>query len=405
MLFDGCIDDPVIPQGSISGTVYDEYTMQNPFTYVSIGEYPIIGMDRYGKFTIENVSMPYNLDISGSRGYCTKYLDLNISNVNVYERYDFGYARGCPIFVSFPPLEDKSKRVYIKFISEEINNQFDDISYYPETAKYLDVDIPLDKDLISGKLVLLEVTTSSSGRIISYDKFGYKQLTLRAGYYSEITFSENDISYNPPEQLLNFQVITHGNQQIEYNSPFISFPGACRNSEIRLYVPLYISNSGYYIMPVLTGLEYNYRLQCVYRNSNQTSGGYLFGEKWVYTNPGVTAVIELEKSPVLVEPADNQSNINGETIFSISDEEPQGVYLYSFYGRGRLSVYTDKKSLKLSELKSRNFTFSPNSVYYWGVQKFPNYNSINEFASVKSSNDMRYNSVPASTIYSFKTSP
>ncbi len=404
----GCIDNPVIPQGSISGTVYDVYTMQNPYMLVSVGEYPVIGVDGYGKFTIENVSLPYNLDISRYRGFTTKYLGLNSNNINVYEHFDFGSAISCITQVNYPAMKNKYKRAFIKFISEDISNQFNYIFYPPDTNVYIDVNIPLEKSSITGKVIYLESTIEENGNIISYDKFGFKTVTLYPRYSNNpiINFSEEDIIVNPQEEIVLYSVIAQNHQFIKYTNLYLSFPGTCRTSDSYMSGTELSAPGGMFVVPVLEGINYQIMISSVYSIENLVSEQHAEGEKWVYVNPGENAEIVFEASLSLIEPEDNQSNINDESIFRISDEDPNGIYVYYFRGStGHLSVYTDKKSLKFNELKSRNFSFSPNSNYYWGVRKYSGYNSIDEFASLKFTIDTSYSSIPVSIVNSFKTAP
>ena len=76
LLFNGCIDAPTTPGGNtIYGSIYD-YNGFPIYSRVSAGDFPIVAADPHGKYMIENVSLPYDLNLSWFGGGI-KYLNIN----------------------------------------------------------------------------------------------------------------------------------------------------------------------------------------------------------------------------------------------------------------------------------------------------------------------------------------
>lgn len=402
----GCIDDPVIPNGSINGTAYDKYGMQNPFTFVSVGDYPIIGLDRFGNFSIENTTIPYNLTLSDGYGEGTKYIGLTNINPVVCEFEDFGYARSCYTKVLFPKMNNHSQAI-IKFISKDPFTQF---SYYAfsveDTVFHLEIEILNDKDWIQGTLIYLGFDSYYSFNY--YKKFGQKNITLKPGYNNSfVTFSESDISYNPEEITTDYNIQVPDLHNEFHTTAYLVFPGMhfASNLEIPSYAP-YLSGSVF--LPLLPQLTYNVKLESnVHFNDNSPAS--LYSKKWQIVEPGADVNFTHRNTISLQSPPDGETNITDSTKFRFSDAEPGGVYIYRFFHYENnpnhyysfLNIVTDKTLLEFKDLKTRGTEFEKNKIYYWCVYKYPGYTDINEFTSRKFMEDTIYTSTPASGSFSF----
>lgn len=396
----GCIDNPVIPQGSINGSVYDKYGMPIPYTLVSIGEYPIIGLDGFGNFSIDNTAFPYDLTISRKQ-VATKYMGLTIHSTKCFSFNEFGYGRNCIMFVSYPPL-DGSNRAIIKFISKDVNTQFDYYSF-SDTLFEIHVGIMPDKDKIEGKLIFLQYTSYFG--IKSFDKFGVKDITLYTGSNPNIRFTEQDVSYNPKEITMPFSIQFSGNYEDFYSLSSINFHGMNHNSELEIFYPEEY-HSGYIIVPELPGLDYKIKFTnylYYYDDLRRTQPSI----KWVYVNPRESISLQHNETIKLILPANGEGVITDTTKFIFTDSEPGGIYVYyitnnsPFYSRIHLNIATEKYPLEFKDFKTRGVTFKPNETYYWSVKKYPGYKSIDEFTSRKIIEDTTYSSIPSSANHYF----
>lgn len=404
LVFSACLDDPVKTNDSVvTGTVYDQLGMYNPYVKVSVGDYPIVAADVYGKFTLENNQFPYNITVSNIHYATNKYIGLTIPEPHIITLNDYGYSNTCYVNVFFPSMTSENDNAIIKFISNDNYTQFDD--YVLNGSEFnFNVGIMNDKQEIEGKLIFLQFKTYYE--IDAYVKFGIKDVVLHRGSQN-IYFSEEDVKYNPGEIYSSFN-LQLSNEYNYWNSyvDFI-FPGMNPNSEIRLHDSYENYNFGYFVVPELPMLNYKVKVTN-YARTKHIIYTQSYSQVWEYGNPGEVIYLFHNKTIELLSPANNQINVNDTTKFIFNDTEPGGVYVYkispdSHFDYHKLNIITDKYLLTLKDFKTWGYHFTPNTTYYWGVIKYPGYRNIDEFASTQLKEDTVYKKIPASEWFTFTT--
>jgi hypothetical protein len=399
-LFQGCLDDPVDYTGAmVEGSVYDQFGMYNPSVKVSVGDYPIVATDVYGKFSLENEHYPYNVTISDIHSYSVKFIGLTIPNPLLTTFEDYGNSNFCFARVHFPEITSEYDEAIIKFISADKNVQFDYKVRYTDSEFNIVVRILNDKNRIEGKLIFLQYS-----RFSSYKKFGIKDIELNAGYVNpEITFTDNDIEYNPTELYSEFNIQLSPEFNRINSIVSLLFPGMDNSYAIEL-PSNYYEPYGYIITPELPMVKYIVK----FTNYASINNYQMPSQMWVYAAPGESISMNHTKSISLQQPANEETNVNENTEFTFSDNEPGGIYVFKFVP-GTFSDYhlvdavTDKYPITLRDLKTWGYQFKPNTTYRWGVVKYPGYNSIDDFVSSKYIEDTLYKKIPASERFSFTT--
>lgn len=402
----GCIDEPTLPSGKVRGKIYGMYGMSAYRTLISLEEFPRVISDRNGNFEIEYYKSSFDLILGYDNYDYVKYFNLKSEYVNLYMPDQSGQYITASLNIRFPQINSINKRIYCKFISAESFNQFNYLIpiEYGIQEFITDIYLPIDKNEISGKLIYLETSTDGN-YTVSYDKFGIKDITLNIYNTQEIVFNEQEISYNPEERGLEYNISLPAGTYSDFTYFSINFPEYNNNSDIKLYDSDYWHTNGNFIVPLIEKIPNRIKLENFYENDFNNS--FVKGLKWEFVNPGENVNIIHDQQPVQISPQDNQDLVSETTTFEISDNGTAGVYFYYFFVENyyHYLVVTDKKLLKFSEINSGNMTFKPGKIYRWSIQKYPNYNSIDEFTSVKYTEDIRYNSVPISKTFTFITAP
>jgi hypothetical protein len=397
--FCGCIDGQVYNEGVIEGHIIDEYGIPNPYVLVSVGDYPIVSPDANGKFSLENSSNPYNVVFTRGSYAVYKYEGLTRSNLNFCTFDDASYSTNTFVDVAFPK-SSQSSLVYIKFISKEHFTQDDYVFHNEDTIAQIDLTIANGRTQIEGQILFLEYDDFSN-----FSRFGIKNVILNTGHNNQpVIFNDSDVSFDPPEIWRYCNVQTAGNIFDSYSQSSLSFPGMNKNSTIDFNENIW----SYFLIPDIPSLNYRVKI------TNYIIPGKLYisenslCRKWVFAEPGENIIFTHEITLFLQSPHNGETNITLSSVFSIEDTEPGGIYVYSVYTDPHLDYYmrhyvTDRKTVSLSDFKTRGYQFTPNTTYYWSVRKYPGYGSIDDFASGKFMNDTTYSKIPASETFVFVT--
>jgi hypothetical protein len=188
--FPGCIESPVQQDSYVVNGMIYQFT---DYYLISAGEYPftVVTYDEIPEFKVTANSKPYDINILGfyypSRPIFTlKYKNLTTNSVhiayddeNLSYYYEFFNLHPCYTTVYFPPLTER-EMIAIKFISNETFLQTEDKKLL-DTGTGLSgfyIEIPKGKSSITGKIYFLEIKIDNeTGDIISFDKFGIKDIT------------------------------------------------------------------------------------------------------------------------------------------------------------------------------------------------------------------------------------
>lgn len=398
--FSGCIDAPVYNASYVEGNIIDEYGITNPYVLVSVGDYPIVAPDASGKFTLENSSNPYDIVFTRGSYAVFKYKGLTRSNLNFCTFDDAGYSPNTYVNVAYPRSSELSW-LYIKFISKEsfIQYEYEFLSF--DSTVRLPLAITNGRTQIEGQILFLEL----DDYLNEFTRYGIKNVLLNTGYNNQpVIFNDSDVSFDPPEFFNYFNVQIAGNYYDEYSRVSLSFPGMNTNSALDFNGYF----NGYFIVPDIPSINYEIKITNVVIPNAISHWRQIYSSKWVFAEPGENIELTHERTLFLQTPYDGETNITPSSVFSFEDKEPNGVYVYSMYPDPHLDYYmiqlaTDKKTLTLSDFKTRGYHFAPNTAYYWSVRKYPGYGSIDEFASGKFMNDTTYSKIPASETFKFVT--
>lgn len=414
-LLEGCLDVPVEPKGNVTGAVYELNGLPLPRTYVSVGDFPIAEADNNGNFAFDNISLPFSLVVNFSSEN-SKYLNLSSTNCLLNICDSGAFSSQTFVFATFPPHE-KDRKVFIKFISSDEFHQyipqifpFGNFANNPDTVLDINIEMSANKNSIAGKFLYLEATVDISGEhILSYNKFGVKDFTLYPQELVELHFSPEDINNIPGQSALNFTDVLPGSLQNYLTRCYLIFNGMSHGSDVALD-EYFFAKSGTFEVPLLSGMDINFKVINYYSNPPFAIGSKN-GSKWMSVNGNGNVTIFQDDPIILAQPANMHTKISDTSTFQISDPGEKGIYFYTFFkdynvfSQNIITIITDQSSIKFSEVKSRFVNFTPNTVYYWCVVKYPNYASINDFASVNFIEDNRYNSIPCSQTFTFTTAP
>jgi hypothetical protein len=255
---------------------------------------------------------------------------------------------------------------------------------------------------IEGKLLYLECE-GDPWEINSYKKYGIKDVTLYTQANNEITFSQNEVSFDPEEKYS--EIISTGQSSEmyhDYTGSYLYIKNI--HNEIRLENNI-LGNYSYFTLPVLPDLDYSIKIEdAAIGQEGQHSS------KWIYIQPGENATIMHEQWPAIISPVNNAADITDTTTFMISDNLGPGIYQYSFRQDSThqsiyFDIYTEKKSFKLKDIISKGIIIPPNIRFRWWVNKVPNFNSMDEFVSTPFVLDDKYTSLQNSKMFKFTTAP
>lgn len=402
--FLGCIDDPVKNHDSlIQGTTYDKFGMTNPYVKVSVGDYPIVAPDIFGKFTLENNNFPYNLTTTNENSFSQKYLGLTLKDPNIITFEHYGNSNFCNVKVNFPMITTSYEEAIIRFISADKCTQFDFNVPPLRPSMDISIDILKGKNRIEGKLIFLQYTIYDYATVWSYEKFGVKDITLNSGITNpEVTFTNEDVEFNPNELHPTFNI--HLSNGFTHLNSYVSlvFPGMEYNSILEIPSYYYNETSGYLTIPELPGIDYKIK----FTNYASFSSNYFTSKKWEIVDPGENIDMIHNKTISLQQPLHNEKNVNDNTVFSIHDDLPGGIYVFrilvaTITDFQEISIVTDRNSIYFKDFKTWNYQFKPNIEYEWGVFKYPGYKNIDDFASSKYTEDTLQRIIPASEMFTF----
>jgi len=408
-LLEGCLEAPVEPKGGINGIVYNSSSglpIIGVFVRTS-SYYPIVETYMNGNFAFPQQSTPYDLYVGRDPFYADfKFLGLKSSStiICVPEFTDPNIRNLIDVRIYFPPLKSR-REVYLKFMGNSTFSQ-DNYNHVLDTGinsygTYLIA--PQGVGSISGKLVYLE--SMGPQNPMEFKRFGMKDVVLNIGE-NYVTFDSSNITNINSAVLTCFNVIPPAHSGNVSTSVSLCIPGMNRGSELEL--DDYFYTSGCIYLPIFNGANYQARIYCQYFDESDTIG-INAGEIWSYISPGGNVTITADDPPQILSPVYWQSNVTDTTTFAISDNGERGVYQFTLRnwwgGYDVPSLITDKKTVKFIDFRRVGQPFPANGLYFFQIMKFPNYNSIDDFVSVKYTEDNRYNSIPISNVVRFTTAP
>lgn len=412
IIINGCdYENPVTNQGNVHGKALDVYN-GFPLLYqgIVLNSAPIAVPNAYGEFFFENVSTPFDLIsfFSPSPSYISIFKNVrNHFPILVCS----GFSRGL-LFKAIVRVKDYNwqKNTKSKFISK---NMFEESSVWRSVVgndlliKY-EIYIPLTETTINGKFIIFECTkTYNNNHIVTIDNYADKSVTLNRTSNDTIVFEREDFNFNPSESNVVVKIENSPNIYNSYTDIYIDFSDYYHDSKINLNSYDTKQNLMYDFM-VPESLPINFKIRTENRSSLIQDSLYISSRKWIYLNPSGYGEIIYNSSFGLSYPVNNQANVERSTKFLIHNEEPNDIYNFIIKAAniyGEFEIFTDSKEITLPHLNDLGFILIPNTEYEWYVEKYTNFESIDDFVSSPYNERKENGSIIESERRKFRTSP
>lgn len=375
----GCDKDLIVPVSTvknITGKIYGIYGYPQKDLTVRIGNNTAVtSID--GSFYIANVEIPYDLyikDSARSKGYV--YKGLNSDNISIpIVPSDNPSTSQASIQVNYPSGMFQSAGKLI-FTDEDYINSYSDAGPNGGSINlYVTSGTP-----IQGKVIVL-LYTKSAGNIISYDRFGFKDsITVTAGGNVTVNFSDTELSYNPNEKTLSYNLIPFSGYTASYRFPFLHF-GTRQTLLYASTIEFEIINSDNFTIVIPEQLPISFTP--IFFAYAQNSSGVRCQEKFFLS--GISGNLQMNAAPQLIYPPDNFQNADTNTIFSVDkyNTEP-GIVSIVFNESSSNTTYqilTAFDNVTLQGLSSFGFGSLSNKTFNWFCEKLGEYQSVDEYLS------------------------
>lgn len=408
LTINGCdYENPLDNKGNIQGKLLNINSGFPLYNYcVASNSAPIAIPNVFGEFYFENVSTPFDLNAF----YRFSLNDITIFK-NLRNRYPIilcdGHKNG-RLFKVIVKIKDHnwSKIILPKFISETMFN--DGFVTQDKLGSDLlisyEIITPFKETTINGKFIILECDNYYWNQTItSIDNYAEKSCTLRWNSKDTLVFESEDFNFNPVESNVVVKIDNYPNIYDSYTDIYIDFIDYYYESKLKLNTFNTWQNSTYDFM-VPESLPINFKIRAENRSSIQDSM-YISLSKWIYLNPSEYCEIVYNSSFGLSYPANNQTNIDRNKKLIIHDEESNGIYKFIILRDQEFKIFTDSKEITLPHLNDLGFTLLPNTEYEWYVEKYTNFQSIDDFVSSPYNERRENGSIIQSERRKFKTSP
>jgi hypothetical protein len=347
--------------------------------------------DINGRFTIGNVLTPYDIKLVNSAGtFAHVYTNITTSNpyfnLGPSSIQNLSSTIGTNINVELPIPPGNNQRIIVKFIPD-INEP--DAFTQNTTATNTEVLSKVwwnEQTEINGKIAVLYYTKSAD-KIISYDRFYYKQVTIYDDVPVIYSILPSDQFYSPADVSVSGTVSQNlGNSSHFYLN--VILPGA---KEQNIYEFIGNSNNFSFIVPQSLPLDYKIKVDAITEYGNDENSHGI-----IYPQPGTTGnQINMFRAPSLTGLNQNDSTSLYNNLFSWTQGEGSGVYQLQFL----ISVNTDLSVVTLNtnmlsgtipDLTSMGFTFPQGAFCRVFIKKIIGINSINDLVDDNLTDDLDY---------------
>ncbi len=380
-----CSDDQILNNGNvtsnISGSVLDRDGFPVPSVRIWLNNESYTESGGDGNFSFKNVKTPYDLAMSvpfsneltvfkGLTNFSPKlYLDNTITPI---------FTNQAMVFMTFPGIYPNGES-RISFLTNESRYQYSQNSSLDSSAVFIVKWNGSSK--IKGKVALIQYKHDIFGKIVSYDRFGFRDTALSAGETIYIKMTDSDLQFNPPENNVTFNL--PGGLFIHELEVGIAFNGYNKFSNIVL---MHVSGGSLplsVVVPANLILDYQ-----VYAYLNFTGSTYytLAGHGGIVYVPAVTPVNLVH--PETGDSADyNTDFVHDGTgnLFVTS------FYSISGYPNCIVKVVSGSDSVRLPILPFFRINVIPGTQFSWNVLRYDGFAGVNEFASDKRISNSQYN--------------
>lgn len=394
----GCDKDLIVPTSTfknITGKVYGIFGYPQKDLTVRIGNNTAVTSND-GSFYIANVEIPYDLylkDSAHNKGYV--YKGLTSDNISI-PIVPSDVPSPANIQINYPPGMFQSAGKLI-FTDEDYINSYSEAGANGGSINlYVTSGTP-----IQGKVIVL-LYTKSAGNIISYDRFGFKDsITVTAGGNVTVNFSDTELSYNPNEKTLSYNLIPVSGYTASYRFPFLHF-GTRQTLLYASTIEFERINSDNFTIVIPEQLPISFTP--IFFAYAQNSSGVRCQEKFFLS--GISGNLQMNAAPQLIYPPDNYQNADTNTIFSVDkyNTEP-GIVSIIFNESSSNTTYqilTASDNVTLQGLSSFGFGSLSNKTFNWSCEKHGEYQNIDEFLSPALNVKKQFNSNTVSRTFTTK---
>jgi len=377
--FNGCDKDLIVPVSTvknINGKVYGIFGYPQKDLIVRIGNNTAV-TSTDGSFYFANVEIPYDLylkDSTHNKGYVYKGLTSDNISIPIIPS-DNPTTSQANIQVNYPPGMFQSAGKLI-FTDEDYINSYSEAGTNGGLIRiYVTPGIPTQ-----GKIIVL-LYTKSAGNITSYDRFGIKDsVTVSAGGNLNVNFSDTELSYNPNEKTLSYNLVPFSGYTASYRFLFLHF-GTRQTLLYASSLEYERINSDNFTIVLPEQLPISFTP--IFFAYAENSSGVRCQEKFFL--PGNSGNLQMNAAPQLIYPPDNFQNADTNTIFSVDkyNMEP-GIVSIVFTESSSNTTYqilTASDNVTLQGLSSFGFGSLNNKTFNWDCEKLGEYQSVDEFLS------------------------
>lgn len=379
----------------LNGKVTDERKFPVPFVKVIYGSKEVL-TDRFGKFSLTNVTFPYTLTIAEkTSSTAVIYKDLTLSNPELIIFGDLKeqFSNYVQLKVRFPKISEGGSAV-IKMISQEVFDCKEAKAGEGDSTVNLNILWPVSENYLKGEIVFL-LRDKQGFQTIKYLKVSvYKNdrnKTARINNKKGSSLSTSAINvYQPASKSLK----TEFNVSLNFfNYNLNSAIKFSENSDGAVKTHIWVPDK----------LSVTNKILVTGFGRFNNGSGYA-GLNFV--SPGAELKLYPESPPELFTPSDNYLGAAGNTNFSYSLGSGTGIYVIEFKSINpylNLYIVTSERQSTLNYL-SRNEFKNYSAQFTWSVKKYLTYFNTDEFVRPKVfKNDFSYKAVLYSDKRKFKT--
>jgi len=379
----------------INGRVTDERKFPVPYVKVIYGTKEVL-TDRYGKFSLINVTSPYTLTIAEkTSSTAVIYKDLSVTNPELIIFGDLKeqFSNYVMLKVTFPKISEGGSAV-IKLISQDVFDCKEAKAAPGDSTVNLHILWPVSENYLNGEIVFL--LRDEKGfeyikftKVSVYKKDKNKKVKINNKKGSALSTSAINV-YQPSDKSLktDFNVsLNFFNYNLNSIIKFSENTDGAVKTHIWVPDKLSVTNK-----ILVTGF------------GRFTNGSGYAGLNFV--SPGAELKLYPESPPELFTPSDNYLGAAGNTNFSYSLGSGTGIYVIEFKSSNpylNLYVVTSERQSTLNYL-SRNEFKNYSAQFTWNVKKYLTYFNTDEFVRPKVfKNDFSYKAVLYSDKRKFRT--
>ena len=399
--FYACKSNSIIPISTIkdiTGKVYGIYGYPQKDIVIRIGN-KTAKTSTDGSFFIDNVQTPYDLYIKDSlhnTGYV--YQGLTSDNISIpILPSEQPQSSQTSINVNYPTGLFQSNGKLI-FTDEDYINAYGPAGSNGGTIfLYVPPGNP-----ITGKVIVMLYSKSPNGIISSYDRFGLKDsITITTSDNINVNFTEQELSYNPNEKTLSYNLIPLPGYTVAIRILYLHF-GTRQTMLFASTIEFEKYNSNTLSITIPEQLPASF-IPVVFVYAENTNGSRDKEKFLLQSNSGN---LQMHLPPELIYPPDNFQNADTNTIFTFNKiiTEP-GIVSVTFIDNTNNATYqiiTDSENVTLQGLSTFGFGTLNGNSFTWSGTKIGEYQDVDEYLSSASNANKQFSSSSVSRTFTTK---